>query len=71
MDRWTQDDLERTDNLLFAVAILNERKNRLNPYSPLSMKLSAAAKEIEGIRWEKQRFMSRICRQETGGEEQE
>lgn len=70
MDRWTQEELEKTDDLEFAVAILNERRNKLNPYSPLSTKLAAAARAIEEIRGEKLRFLSRICRMETGREEQ-
>ncbi len=69
MDRWTQDELNNTDNLLFAVSILNERRNKLNPYSPLATKLAAAAREIEEIRGAKLRFLSAISRQETGGEE--
>lgn len=60
MDRWTMEELDRTDNLEFAAAILQERKNRLNPYSSLSMKLGAAIKEIMRIRAEKEKFISRI-----------
>lgn len=69
MDRWTQEKLERTDDLSFAIAILNERKSSLNPYSPLSMKLNAATKAIEDIRDEKDRFLRRICGLEESGEE--
>ena len=71
MDRWTQEELERTDDLSFAIAILNERRNKLNPYSPLSMKLATAAKTIEEIREEKERFLSRICKPGTEKEAQE
>lgn len=71
MERWTQEELEKTDNLTFAIAILNERRNRLNPYSPLSVKLAAAAKELEEIKDEKLRFLSRICSKGAGARKEE
>jgi len=60
MDRWTMEQLEATDDLDFAVCILNERRNRLNPYSPLAMKLSNAASAISAIKEEKDRYLRRI-----------
>ena len=73
MDRWTQDELNNTDNLLFAVSILNERRNKLNPYSPLATKLAAAAREIEEIRAETQKFLLRVrgINAKYAGEKQE
>ena len=55
MSKWTMEQLNNTDNLLFAISILNERRNKLNPYSPLAEKLAATAREIEKIRGEKLR----------------
>ena len=39
MKRWTIEDLEKTTDLKFAACILNERREGLNPYTPLSQKL--------------------------------
>lgn len=61
MDRWTMNDLKNTDDILFAIAILNERKKGLNPYSPLSKKISEAVNALEMIRKEKEQFISRIA----------
>ena len=41
MEKWTIELLKNTDNIDFAICILNERKNKLtNIYSPLSKKIS-------------------------------
>jgi hypothetical protein len=53
MDRWTMQQLKDTDDLTFAVAILNERRRKLNPYSPLAEKLKAAVRTIEKIKEDK------------------
>jgi hypothetical protein len=50
MDRWTMQQLKDTDDLTFAIAILNERRNKLNPYSPLAEKLKATVRTIEKIK---------------------
>ena len=42
MKRWTIEDLEKTTDLKFAACILNERREGLNPYTPLSQKLEKA-----------------------------
>jgi hypothetical protein len=42
--------LQETDDLTFAVAILNERRNKLNPYTPLAKKLSNAVNTINEIK---------------------
>lgn len=64
MDRWTIEELEKIDDIEFAVAILNERRNRLNPYSPLSTKLRESANTLTMIRAEKERFLARIMGQQ-------
>jgi hypothetical protein len=50
MKTWTKKRMEETDNLLFALCILNERANKLNSESLLYKKISAACNEIEVIR---------------------
>lgn len=65
MERWTMEQLERTDDLDFAICILNERRNRLNPYSPLAMKLGKAVNAIGNIKAEKDAFLSRITATDT------
>lgn len=62
MDRWTMDELERTDDLTFAISILDERRSRLNRYSPLSLKIQAAQSTLRRIKDEQDRFMERICK---------
>lgn len=61
MDRWTMDELERTDDLTFAICILDERRSRLNRYSPLSMKIQAAQQTLRRIKDAQDRFMQDIC----------
>lgn len=51
MKRWTKQDLNLYDDLLFAQAILAERRDTLtNPYSPLPVKLSEAQQTLETLR---------------------
>lgn len=47
MKRWTIEDLEKTTDLKFAACILNERREGLNPYTPLSQKLDIT-NEVSG-----------------------
>lgn len=54
MERWTTKTLDGTDDLLFAVSILNERANKLNPHAPLCKKLKSAAHTINRL-WEMKR----------------
>jgi len=54
-------DLEKTDDLDFAVCILNERKADLNAYSPLSVKLSRAISTIQSIKGERDKYMARLA----------
>ena len=47
MNRWTKGILEKIDNYDFAIAIMNERQNKLtNPYSLLSQKINSAKAEL-------------------------
>lgn len=59
-DRWTMDELKNTDDLTFSISILSQRRNSLNPYSPLSMKLNKAISTLENIKFEIDRFISSI-----------
>jgi len=50
MDRWTIKQLNETSDLRFAMAILNERVNKLTqPYSPLASKLRSAVAKLEEL----------------------
>ena len=61
MERWTLEELERTDDLTFAAAILNQRRRALNQYSPLAVKLLRAERTINEIVEEKERFIGRVA----------
>lgn len=61
MERWTMEELESTDDITFAISILNQRRASLNPFSPLSMKLSHSISTLESIKAEKDKFIARIC----------
>jgi hypothetical protein len=51
MKRWSAYELKKMDDVLFAIRVLNERKNNLpNPYTPLSQKLSQTVKTLENVR---------------------
>ena len=60
MDRWTMEDLERTDDITFAIAILDERRSKLTPYSPLGLKLQQAQNTLRTIREERDRYLESI-----------
>lgn len=45
---------------------MNERKNRLNPYSPLSMKLGASIKTLSEIRDERTVYLNRLSKVDIG-----
>lgn len=49
MDRWTIEELKNLNSYDFAKAILNERRRKVTPYSPLGVKLAEAALEIGAI----------------------
>ena len=61
MERWTLEELERTDDLTFAAAILNQRRRTLVRYSPLALKLQQAESTINEIVEEKERFIGRVA----------
>lgn len=71
MNRWTIDELTANDSYEFAKAILHERRAKVNPYSPLGIKLSEAAVEI-GAAAERERMIfdceSSDCAYNHGGE---
>lgn len=46
MDRWTIKQLDSMDDLAFAAAILNERRSKVTPYSPLGIKLASASRTL-------------------------
>ena len=50
MDRWTVKKLNNTGDIDFAIAILNERKIKLNPFSPLGSKISSAVTTLEKLK---------------------
>lgn len=51
MGRWTKKELEQIDNITFAMAILNERRQSTsNPYSLLNQKISKVVRELEKIK---------------------
>ena len=53
MDRWTVKKLNNTGDIDFAIGILNERKIKLNPFSPLGSKISSAVTTLEKLKGEK------------------
>lgn len=69
MERWTMEELESTDDITFAISILNQRRASLNPFSPLSMKLSHSISTLESIKAEKDRFIARLAIVTDGGTE--
>ena len=50
MDRWTVKKLNNTGDIDFAIGILNERKIKLNPFSPLGSKISSAVTTLEKLK---------------------
>lgn len=46
-DRWTKEQLESVDDRTFIICILNERRNGLNYYSPLSLRLKTVINKFE------------------------
>ena len=54
MSKWTKKQLEEIDNITFAIAILNERRqSTTNPYSLLNQKISSAIMDLEKIKAER------------------
>jgi len=50
MSKWTIENIKETGDITFAMCILSERMNNLNPYSPLAEKLKSALHTLEEIR---------------------
>ena len=50
MNKWTIKQLDEMDYLLFTISILNERLNKLNPYTPLAEKLQQSVARLNKIR---------------------
>lgn len=49
--RWTIKKLDSINEVDFAIAILNERKNKLsNSYSPLSQKINKTINKLEDLK---------------------
>ncbi len=74
MDRWTMRELKDTDDITFAICILEERRRGLTPYSPLGMKLKEAAHTLSRIKDETDKYMTAIhevCNGEQDGEQAE
>lgn len=61
MDRWTMEDLERTDDIDFAIAILNERRAKLTPYSPLGTKLTETVHTLNTIKEERDKYIAKLA----------
>lgn len=71
MDRWTMQELEQTDDLDFSICILNERRAKITPYSPLGIKLSKAVHTLHNIKEERDKYIPRTPQTaETGQEAQ-
>lgn len=64
MYRWTMKQLEETDDITFAIAILNERREgTICRYSPLSVKLSEAAHTLALLKEQQDRDHSQEGRE--------
>lgn len=46
-ETWTMKQLAEIDDLIFIQSILNERRRNLNPYAPLSQKISKVNGKID------------------------
>lgn len=50
MDRWKIDELRNIGDIDFAIAILDERKRKVSPYSPLAVKISQTQKTLRNLK---------------------
>ena len=71
MDRWTLQQLKNTDDLTFAIAILDERQKYLSQYSPLKKKLQEAMFTIDQIRKERDRYLTKVAEMDMNWQEVE
>lgn len=49
-NRWTIEELKRTDDLMFAMCILSERREKLNQEAPLAKKIAKAYHTLSAMR---------------------
>lgn len=70
MDRWTMEQMQNTDDITFAIAILNERRSKLTRYSPLALKLQEAESTLHEIHDAALRFLEEASAkaEPTGGQ---
>lgn len=71
MERWTMQELEQTDDISFAISVLNKRRRELNPYSPLSIKLKSAEATLEKIKEATTRYLGDLAAVGCGENPQE
>lgn len=71
MDRWTLQQLKDTDDLTFAIAILDERQKYLSQYSPLKKKLQEAMFTLDQIRKERDRYLAKVAEMDMNWQEVE
>ena len=50
MNKWTINELNKTDDITFAMSILSERRAELNPNAPLAQKIVSTLITLEKIR---------------------
>ncbi|MBO5863969.1 MAG: hypothetical protein J6Q59_06850 [Paludibacteraceae bacterium] len=50
MDRWKAAELKDIDDIDFAIAILDWRRMKVTPYSPLGVKLAQAIRTLEKLK---------------------
>ena len=67
-DRWTQEELERTDDIDFAISVLEDRAAGLRRMSPLAQKIRETVGYLAHVKREKEKYLRRII---TTGEAQE
>lgn len=68
MDRWTMKELAETDDITFAICILNERRRGLTAYSPLGLKIKEAERTLSQIKDETEKYraaISEVCMSEN------
>ncbi len=65
MDRWTIKQLKEMNDVQFAMAILNERRAKVNAYSPLGQKLDKARHTLSLLNPEK--IVPKTCLRDKRG----
>ena len=49
-EEWTMKQLDEISEIDFAIAVLNERRRKLNPYAPLSKKIAKTIAKLESLK---------------------